>query len=132
MLDLGLPPSLKATVVELYRQPLADTGELRQELDAYLERAGLVFPPGSHRRYLAEQIATRALSMLDSLGPEGPEDQRRAVQAAARYLMMTDDAYSDFESEQGLEDDAQVFNAVCTCLGREDLILEEEQQWKPL
>jgi ATP-dependent Lon protease len=74
---------------------------------------------------LAAQLADgleRVLGSYASLDGQG----RRAVVAAARYFVATEDAADDLQSPQGgLDDDLAVFNEVMTRIGREDLAIRE-------
>lgn len=113
-----LPVDLRNKLESLSVEPLEDHSLLLQELDEYLA----VARKNLHSRQLglAEGIATRALELLNS---QKSERGKRLAQAAVKYLLLTEDVTPDFDSPQGLEDDLQVFNAVASSLGREDLLL---------
>lgn len=66
---------------------------------------------------LANGLAEAVLRMLSSMSDDTPERTRRLVQAAARYFVIEDDADSDMGSILGLDDDADVINAVLRSLG---------------
>jgi hypothetical protein len=68
---------------------------------------------------LARGLIDRALKLLGTIGPDTAEPTRRLVQAAVRYLVIEDDATNDLGSILGLDDDAEVMNAVLRHLGRE-------------
>ena len=116
----NLPESLQKRVTDLLLEPPETAQVLAEELDEYLVVARQHLPSGSRQLGLAESLATRLVELLHSqLEPEG----RRLVQVALRYLVLDQDASPDFASEQGLDDDVQVFNAIAAQLGRSDLIL---------
>lgn len=48
------------------------------------------------------------------------------IKAAAEYFVRTKDEEDDFTSALGFEDDAEVLNAVCVLVDREDLVLKIE------
>jgi uncharacterized membrane protein YkvA (DUF1232 family) len=68
---------------------------------------------------LARALIDRALKLLGTIGPDTADRTRRLVQAAVRYLVIEDDATNDLGSILGLDDDAEVMNAVLRELGRE-------------
>ncbi|MBT9584111.1 hypothetical protein IV102_12290 [bacterium] len=116
----NLPEPLQKRVTELLLEPLETGQVLAEELDEYLVMARQHLPSGSRQLGLAESLATRLVELLHSqLEPEG----RQLAQVALRYLVLDQDASPDFASEQGLDDDVQVFNAIAAQLGRSDLIL---------
>ena len=121
---LKLPNALQERVGALLQEPAESSQILREELDEYLTTARKSLPSGSRQRGLAESVATRMLELLNSqVSPDG----LRLAQAALKYLVQEDDLQPDFDSSQGLDDDAQVFNAVAVRLGRADLVLNLHQ-----
>ncbi len=68
---------------------------------------------------LARALVESSLKLLGTLGENTPETTRRLIQAAVRYFVLTDDADGDFDSILGLDDDAEVMNAVLTHLGHD-------------
>jgi hypothetical protein len=68
---------------------------------------------------LARTLIDKAIKLLGTVQPDTPEETRRLVQAAVRYLVIEDDATNDLGSILGLDDDAEVMNAVLRHLGRE-------------
>jgi hypothetical protein len=73
---------------------------------------------------LARALADTSLKLLGTLEAQTPEDHRRLVQAAVRYFVIEDDADSDLDSILGLDDDAEVLNAVLRHLGLETWTVE--------
>ena len=53
-----------------------------------------------------------------------PPWQRRIVQAACEYYVFPEDGDGDFDSITGLDDDAEVVNAVLFVLGDEDNLIQ--------
>jgi len=72
---------------------------------------------------LAECIGTSCLVLLNTLGPDTPEESRRLIQVACRYFVETEDREGDLASVFGFDDDAEVLNAVAVKLGRPDLVV---------
>jgi uncharacterized membrane protein YkvA (DUF1232 family) len=68
---------------------------------------------------LARALVDTALKLLATVQADTAEPTRCLVQAAVRYLVIEDDAQSDLGSILGLDDDAEVMNAVLRHLGRE-------------
>jgi uncharacterized membrane protein YkvA (DUF1232 family) len=69
---------------------------------------------------LANTLAEASLRLLGTLKEGTPESTRRLVQAAVRYFVIEEDADSDLDSILGLDDDAEVLNAVLRKLGHAD------------
>jgi uncharacterized membrane protein YkvA (DUF1232 family) len=68
---------------------------------------------------LANGLAEATIKLLGTLGDETPERTRRMVQAAVRYFVIEHDADGDMDSILGLDDDADVVNAVLRALGHQ-------------
>lgn len=73
---------------------------------------------------LARGLAEASLRMLGTLSDDTPESTRRLVQAAVRYFVIEDDADSDLDSILGLDDDAEVINAVLRHLGHDKWLVQ--------
>jgi hypothetical protein len=101
LLDEPLLPlaSLDRAVGE-YRQAIEDARSADQEL-------GLALVEG------ASALLTSAICA----------DTHRLVQVAVRYFVMDDDGDDDLASPFGFDDDVEVFNAVATVLGRDELVI---------
>ncbi len=73
---------------------------------------------------LANALTEATLRLLSTLNESTPESTQRLIQAAARYFVIEDDADSDLDSILGLDDDAEVVNAVLRHLGHNDWLVE--------
>jgi hypothetical protein len=73
---------------------------------------------------LAENLVRASMRLLGTLNDATPESTRRIVQAAVRYFIIEDDADSDLDSILGLDDDAEVINAVLRHLGHDDWLVK--------
>lgn len=113
-----LPPEAQEIYQGFLNRPLATVEMLSQMVEQYLE---IVQPylgdRESHPARTARQVGEGLLTLLK----ECPETQLRHVQAAAMYFASYEDAVPDIETEDGFDDDAKVFNAVCRLVGRHDL-----------
>jgi hypothetical protein len=69
---------------------------------------------------LARALVEASQRLLGTLTEQTPTRTRRLVQAAVRYFLIEDDADADLDSILGLDDDADVINAVLRHLGYED------------
>jgi hypothetical protein len=118
----GVPMSARAIVESLQAEPLLPIPTLRAQIERHLRelREGAV-----HNEFLdldlAEQLAVSCRALLDGLGDSPPPRHHRLTQIAVRYFILDEDGESDLTSLLGLEDDAEVLNAVCLALGRPDL-----------
>lgn len=113
---ISLPPDLRPRWERLLQQPLTPLEVLRGDLEDYLARVqGTVADPAV--------VAGLATGFRALLSGTWDEQQRRLVQAAVTWLLLEDDAEPDLESVAGLDDDAEVFNAVARELGRQDLAI---------
>jgi hypothetical protein len=66
---------------------------------------------------LARELVSACTKLLGTANDSMPEHHRRAIQAAVRYFVIEEDADSDLASVLGLDDDAEVVNAVLQYLG---------------
>ncbi len=73
---------------------------------------------------LANALSEASLRLLSTLTEQSPESTRRLVQAAVRYFVIEEDADSDLDSILGLDDDADVLNAVLRKLGHHDWVVD--------
>jgi len=120
----ALPLKVRPLVEALMREPLVPPDELRRELKSHeqqVDRAAAT--RGDLDVNLAECIGTSCLVLLNTLGPDTPEESRRLIQVACRYFVETEDREGDLASVFGFDDDAEVLNAVAVKLGRPDLVV---------
>ena len=109
---------------ELFEEALIDLEELIEELQAYREEllediSQSDFADGD----LAATLSARLLELLERAAQSYDEDDHRHAQAALRYFMESADGDHDMDSPAGFDDDREVFNAVATRLGHDDLVI---------
>lgn len=109
---------------ELYQEALIDLEELIEELQAYREElleelAQSDFADGD----LAATLSARLLELIERVAQSYDEEDHRHAQAALRYFMESVDGDHDMDSPAGFDDDREVFNAVASRLGHDDLVI---------
>lgn len=121
----GIPPAARALWRDLVSEDLIPIAELMGELRAYQQALA------TNARWsdevdpaMARAIGGGCLKLLSSVKDTTSEQTRRAIQAAVRYFIIEDDAESDRESVIGLDDDAEVLNAVLRHLDHKDWLVE--------
>ena len=116
----SLPSETKEIFQRFLRRPLATRGMLTRMTQEYLKVVGRVLTEKeSHPWNTARRVGDGLLSLLRDCSAE----ELPYVQAATLYFASSEDAQPDVESEDGFDDDAEVFNAVCQMLERSDLIV---------
>ncbi len=119
-----LPMGVRPLVGKLMREHLVPPDELRRELKSHEQQVDRAAAGrGDLDVHLAECIGRSCVVLLDALRPDTPEESRRLVQLACRYLVETEDEKGDLGSVFGFDDDAEVLNAVVMKLGRPDLVV---------
>lgn len=73
---------------------------------------------------LANALVDASMKLLTTIKETTPRERRLAIQAAVRYFVIEDDADSDLDSILGLDDDAEVLNAVMRHLGHDEWLVE--------
>jgi hypothetical protein len=110
---------------ELLEESAVPQATLRSELEAHV---GEIRAAAGKNEFLDVSLALRLAEVCSALLEEGErqgtEEAWRLVQAATRYFILDDDGEHDLESVCGLDDDAEVCNAVSRHLGRPDLVIE--------
>ena len=122
----GIPDASKELWTKLVNEDLKPVHELFKEVRGYQQtiqqrsqwRDADVDPT------LANSLSQVSLRLLGTLSENSPEATRRLVQAAVRYFVIEEDADSDLNSILGLDDDAEVINAVLKKLGLDDWVVE--------
>ena len=115
----GIPAAAKPLWSQLVVAELKPVHELFTEVKAYenalAQRAE--WRDTDVDPALARALVEASSRLLGTLNDDTPETTRRMVQAAVRYFVIEDDADSDLDSILGLDDDAEVMNAVLVKLG---------------
>lgn len=122
MLDTfdSLPLETKEIYQRFLRRPLATRGMLTRMTMEYLQVVGRVLTEhDSQALKTAQGVGDGLICLLRDCS----EDDLPYVQAATLYFASSEDAQPDVESDDGFDDDAEVFNAVCRMLERSDLIV---------
>ncbi len=126
LVDLaGIPAAAKPLWTKLMAEDLIPVHSLFAEVRSYQQtiqkrawRDTDVDPA------LANALTEATLRLLSTLNESTPESTQRLIQAAARYFVIEDDADGDLDSILGLDDDAEVVNAVLSHLGRTAWLVE--------
>ena len=115
----GIPAAARNLWVQLCGEELRPVHELFKDVRGYQQALAKrsTWQDDDFDPQLARSLADAALKLLGTLNEDTPEPTRRLVQAAVRYFVIEDDADSDLGSILGLDDDAEVLNAVLRHLG---------------
>lgn len=121
----GIPDAARELWRKLVSEDLLPVHELFAEVRGYQQAiAKRGWRDDDVDPKLANALTEASLRLLGTLGEQTDESRRRAVQAAVRYFVIEDDADRDLDSILGLDDDAEVLNAVLTYLGHHDWLVE--------
>lgn len=114
----GIPAEARDRFHELLHEPLMAPEVLLKEVDDCVGMVRRVVMEGAPLDVsMVEGLAEQARTMVGRAGADAPEAERRMVQAAVRYFVLSDDAEGDLVSLMGFDDDAQVLEAVEAQLG---------------
>jgi uncharacterized membrane protein YkvA (DUF1232 family) len=118
----GIPEAAKPLWTTLCAEELRPVHELFKEVRDYQQtiKQRSQWRDADVDPTLANTLAEASLRLLGTLKDASPESTRRLVQAAVRYFVIEEDADSDLDSILGLDDDAEVLNAVLRKLGHAD------------
>lgn len=109
----GIPEEARLRFAELLGEPLLPPETLLREIEECLGLVRRVVMEGAPLDVpWIEEVAMRARGLVRRLGPATPEPERRMIQAAVRYFVLSDDAEGDLVSLLGFDDDARVIEAV--------------------
>ncbi|MBW2524060.1 MAG: hypothetical protein JRI23_07790 [Deltaproteobacteria bacterium] len=121
----GIPEGARSLWRQLLSQPLVPISELQSELRRYQQSLARSAQWSDEvDPVLARSLGNACVKLLSTVTDETEPAARQAIQAAVRYFILEDDAESDLDSVIGLDDDAEVLNAVLAYLGRSDLTVQ--------
>ena len=126
--ELAIPTAARPLWDELMQQPLLPVHELYEQLSDYeaeLAKRRRSRDPDVDAT-LARELVVACRRLLDTLSKQTPPHTQHMVQAAVRYFIIEDDAEADLDSILGLDDDAEVVNAVLQKLGYIDWMVEQQ------
>ncbi len=102
---------------------VADLADSSAVIDAHLARVTAV---ADQRDFVDAALANTVAVVLRQLLAQADQytgRERALLAGAIRYFADKDDVNSDLASPTGFEDDAEIVNAVCAYLGRDDLFV---------
>lgn len=122
----GIPDDSKELWTRLIGEDIRPVHELVKEVKTYQQaiaqrstvRNADIDPA------LANALVDASMKLLTTIKDSMPRERRLAIQAAVRYFVIEDDAEGDLDSILGLDDDAEVLNAVLKHLGHDDWLVE--------
>ncbi|MBJ95981.1 MAG: hypothetical protein CMP23_16075 [Rickettsiales bacterium] len=120
-----LPPGARPLFWNLFRRRPVGKDALRDALEAYVRLVKATVLSNERVNQDAARALARGLALLlkeehDGLGGF----DQRLLQAAVFYFVEDDDGDADFDSEDGFDDDIEVFNAVAERFGRGELAID--------
>jgi hypothetical protein len=127
LVDLpGIPDGARDLWGKLVNEEARPVHELFKDVRAYQHtiKARSQWRDADVDPTLANALVDASLKLLATLNEASPESTRRLVQAAVRYFLIEEDADSDLDSILGLDDDAEVVNAVMRHLGHDSWQVE--------
>lgn len=115
----GIPTELREKFQELAQEPVSDLSALRTQVKQHVDAMADAYQVNEFVDLpRAHVIAQQCHRLLDAFVQLPPTDQHLA-HAAIRYFVSWNDVTNDLDLG-GLDDDAQIMNAVLTHLGLED------------
>ncbi len=120
-----LPSELLEVLEEMLEQPLDDLEGLIEKVVSYRVEVGEMFGVNAEfaDEELAAMLAARTVELLERVATDYDEEGHRLAQAAANYLVSSDDVDDDLSSPIGFDDDKEIFNSVVEALGHDDLAI---------
>jgi len=121
----GIPADSKPLWTKLIAQQLKPVHELFKEVRDYQQtiEQRSQWSDADIDPTLANALSDVSLRLVGTLNEDTPETTRRLIQAGVTYFVLEDDADSDLDSILGLDDDAEVLNAVLRKLGHHDWVI---------
>lgn len=123
-MNIKLRPHVQARLKELFPLPLEPVEKLAHDVQHH----GRVLEIVSKKKRpaqlpLAQALTDSLMQLLNSLTPGTSAQHRQLIHAAARYFA-ENQPYDDHDlsSDTGLDDDVEVFTAVASHVGRQDLV----------
>ena len=122
----GIPQAARPLWTKLVQEDLRPVHELFNDVRGYQQTLAqrAEWRDDDVDPALANGLAESSLRLLSTLDDGTPERTRRMIQAAVRYFVIEEDADNDVGSILGLDDDAEVLNAVLRALGYERWVVE--------
>lgn len=112
----GLEPSVVRVLQTELDEVLKFTTVIQQTMHELVEYRALVESSGRRNEFLDQKaalaLATEAEGLLEHALQNPWTEEVPVIIAAVRYLIRTDDAHSDFEGFDGLDDDRAVIEAI--------------------
>jgi len=123
----AFPESTRSHLERLMAEELLEPRALRAQVDTHLKLLREAFLTSSNvDQALATALTNTCMALCWMNGDDASEETSRLIQVAAHYFVLSEDGEGDF-AMGGLEDDRLVINVICQHLGREDLVVELEE-----
>jgi|GEM_PF-1114268 len=122
----GVPEGAREMLKQLLDEDLIPVESLPHIVESYRRVIHTAYKKyGRANVRLGDQIADALQALLRSINEKTGENNLRIIQAAVRFFVIQDDGDGghDLASEDGLDDDAAIVNAVMRYFGRDDLMI---------
>lgn len=117
----AVPDALRNAIEELLEQPQVSIVGLRRQVMEHTRALETSSDSGEDVDVgLARTIEQRCLELLLEAERSDDLELRALVQVVCEYYVFDADVDGDFDSVAGLDDDAEVVNALLFALGRDD------------